>query len=67
MRTVSIVRPPPVLDVAAIERDVPMDADMRGFDGRSRRRRMVIFLVVAIVLVFGGMFALLADSYTPKH
>jgi hypothetical protein len=54
----------PLLDVQAIERDVPMDFD-NPFDGRRRRRRMAIVLVLALLAIFGGLFALLADSYAP--
>jgi hypothetical protein len=56
-------RAPSALEIEAIIRDVPMDADIRAFDGRRRRRTMIILFVVAIVLVFGGMFAMLAASY----
>jgi hypothetical protein len=56
----------PLLDVKAIERDVPNDFD-NPFDGRRRRRRLGAFLVVALLAVFGGLFALLAQSYTPHH
>ena len=58
--------PAPLLDVAAIERDIPLDFN-NPFDGRRRRRRMAIFVVFALIAIFGGLFALLADSYTPHH
>jgi hypothetical protein len=58
--------PAPLLDVAAIERDVPLDFN-NPFNGARRRRRMAVFVVVALLAIFGGLFALLADSYTPHH
>jgi hypothetical protein len=58
--------PAPLLDVAAIERDVPLDVN-NPFDGARRRRRMAVFVVIAMLAIFGGLFALLADSYTPHH
>jgi len=58
--------PAPLLDVAAIERDVPLDFN-NPFDGARRRRRMAVFVVIALLAIFGGLFALLADSYTPHH
>ena len=58
--------PAPLLDVAAIERDIPLDFTTP-FDGQRRRRRMAIFVVFALIAIFGGLFALLADSYTPHH
>ena len=58
------VAPAPLLDVAAIERDVPLDLDIRGFDGGRRRRRMVVLFVLGLLLVFGGLFAMLAASYS---
>jgi hypothetical protein len=62
-----VVAPPPLLDVKAIERDGTIDIDITGFDGGRRKRRMIILFVFALLLVFGGLFALLADSYTPHH
>jgi hypothetical protein len=56
-----------VLDIAAIERDIPLDYDMKGFDGGTRKRRMLILFVLALLVVFGGLFALLADSYSHAH
>jgi len=56
-----------VLDIAAIERDVPLDFDMKGFDGGKRKKRAVILFVLALVIVFGGLFAMLADSYSHAH
>jgi hypothetical protein len=56
----------PLLDVQAIERDIPIDFD-NPFDGRRRRRRMGALFIVALLTIFGGLFALLAESYTPHH
>jgi hypothetical protein len=53
----------PVLDVKAIERDVHIEIDS-ALDGRKRKRRLVIMVVVFILLVFGGMFGMLAQSYS---
>jgi hypothetical protein len=60
----STVPPAPLLDVKAIERDVQLDFK-NPFDGARRRRRMAAFLVVALLAIFGGLFALLAESYAP--
>ncbi|MGH7296374.1 MAG: hypothetical protein ACRELB_15650, partial [Polyangiaceae bacterium] len=57
--------PAPLLDVAAIERDIPLDLDMRGMSGQRRRRRNIVLFVLGLLIVFGGLFALLADSYRP--
>jgi hypothetical protein len=62
-----IVAPPPLLDVAAIERDVSIDVDVSALDGRRRKRRMVLLLVLALLVVFGGLFAMLALSYQPQR
>jgi hypothetical protein len=62
----STMPPAPLLDVAAIERDIPLDFN-NPFDGARRRRRMAWFVVLALLAIFGGLFALLADSYTPHH
>jgi hypothetical protein len=60
-----LVAQAPLLDVAAIERDVPMDMDMRAFDGGRRKRRNVMLFVFGVLVLFGGLFAMLAESYTP--
>ncbi len=62
-----IVAPPPLLDVKAIERDASIAIDLRGFDGGKRKRRMMLLFFLAVLVLFGGLFALLADSYTPQH
>ncbi len=61
------VAPPPLLDVKAIEMDRSIDVDVRGFDGGRRKRRMIFLFFFAVLVLFGGLFALLADSYTPHH
>jgi hypothetical protein len=55
----------PVLDVAAIERDVQLGVDIP-WDGRKHRRNVVIVLTVALVVLFGVLFAALAQSYVPQ-
>jgi hypothetical protein len=71
VRTVAArpVVPPqaPLLDVATINREIPIDVDISAFDGRRRRRRMRVLLVLAILIVFGSLFAMLAQSYAPQH
>ncbi len=39
---------------------------MKGFDGGKRKKRAVILFVLALI-VFGGLFAMLADSYSHAH
>jgi hypothetical protein len=56
--------PAPLLDVAAIERDVPLDFN-NPFDGARRRRRMAWSVALVLLAIFGGLFALVAQSYTP--
>jgi hypothetical protein len=41
-----------------------MDAAL---DGRMRKRNLVIVVVMFIVVVFGGILALLADRHAPHH
>jgi hypothetical protein len=57
----------PSLDLEAIERMVPIDVDISRFDGRRRQRRNVTLFVVLLLAVFGGLGALLAQSYAPHH
>jgi len=59
-----VQRPAPLLDLAEIDRIVSIDVDISGFDGGRRKRRAVTIFVVFVVLVFGGLFALLASSYS---
>jgi hypothetical protein len=62
-----IVALPPLLDVRAIERDVSVDIDVTGFDGGRRKRRMMLLFFLAVLVLFGGLFAMLALSYQPSH
>jgi hypothetical protein len=57
----------PVLDIATIERTVQLGPEAASFDGTRRRRRLFVATVVGIVVVFGGLFAALAQSYTHAH
>jgi hypothetical protein len=58
---------PAVVDIEALARDVPIDADIRAFNGGRRRRRMLFVFFFFVVLVFGGLFAMLALSYAPHN
>jgi hypothetical protein len=60
----SLAPRPPVLDVAAIERDSTVSID-GAIDGRRRRLRIALTFVLLLLVVFGGLFAALAYSYTP--
>jgi hypothetical protein len=62
----AVIARAPALDIAAIERDVHIDVDF-ALDGRRRRRRLAITFVLFLVVVFGGLFAALANSYTPHQ
>jgi hypothetical protein len=54
----------PRIDLAAIERDVKLDdAELALLDGRKRKRRNTLLLVFFILVIFGGMFGMLAKSY----
>ncbi len=59
------VPPAPLLDVEAIERDIPIDLDMLPFDGRRRRRRNIILFTFLLLAAFGTLAWLLASSYMP--
>jgi hypothetical protein len=61
-----VVPPAPILNVAAIERDVHIHVD-GGLDGSKRRFRLVLTLVLLLVVAFGGLFAALAQSYAPPR
>ncbi len=52
------------LDVKQIERDVHVEIDT-ALDGGRRKRRLVILVVLFVLIVFGGLFAMLAQSYAP--
>ena len=54
----------PVLDVAAIERDASIQID-GALDGRRRKLRLALTFTLLLLVVFGGLFAALAYSYTP--
>jgi hypothetical protein len=54
--------PAPVLDVRAIELDTSIQVDA-ALDGSRRKRNLVIVIVLLILAVFGGLFAMLAQSY----
>jgi hypothetical protein len=56
--------PRPVLDLKAIERDKSIVIDDM-FDGRKRRRKAVIVFSFFLLVIFGGLFALLWRSYQP--
>jgi hypothetical protein len=57
---ISVAPPPPTLTV-------PIDIDIdTPFDGRSRRRKVVVRFVIFLVLVFGGLVAAMAYSYSPQ-
>jgi hypothetical protein len=58
-------RPAPLIDLAAIARDKSIEIDS-AFDGSKRRRRAVLLFALVIVLIFGSLFAALAASYM-KH
>jgi hypothetical protein len=64
--TVSLAPRAPVLDVAAIERDASIDVD-GALDGRRRKRRLALTFVLLLLVVFGGLFAALARSYSPHQ
>ena len=66
VRAAPIVSTVPQVDIAALARDMPLDFDVP-FDGRKRKRRTVMLLVLFLLAVFGGLAYLLVDSYTPKH
>jgi hypothetical protein len=52
----------PAFDASAIDISFEMDG---GLDGRRRKRRLVVTLVLGILVVFGGLFGALAMSYRP--
>ena len=55
------------IDVAAIDRSVRLGPEMDAFDGRKRRRRLIIAGALACVVLFAGLFAALVESYTHTH
>jgi hypothetical protein len=53
------------IDVAALARDVHLDrGEISAFDGSRRRRRMIVLFGFFLLVVFGGLFAMLAESYS---
>ncbi len=60
----SIAPRPPVLDIAAIERDRNVSID-GAIDGRRRKLKIAITFTLLLLAVFGGLFAALAYSYAP--
>jgi hypothetical protein len=63
--TVASIAPrPPIFDIAAIERDVSIQID-GAIDGRRRKRRLALTFVLVLLVLFGGLFAALANSYAP--
>jgi hypothetical protein len=59
-RSISVAPPPPTL---AVTGDVDIDTP---FDGRARRRKVVIGFVIFLLLVFGGLVGAMAYSYSPQ-
>jgi hypothetical protein len=57
----------PTLDIAAIERSVKLGPEMDQFNGRRRRVRLALAVAFACLVVFGGLFLALAESYTHTH
>ena len=61
----TIAPPAPVLDVAAIERDVHIPID-RALDGRRRQRRVVTTVALLIALTLGSFVVALVYSYASR-
>ncbi|MDP9149709.1 MAG: hypothetical protein M3O36_07190, partial [Myxococcota bacterium] len=58
----------PAVDVPIhVETGLAGAADLGPFDGRRRRRRLVVGLALALFVLFGGLFLLLAASYANTH
>ncbi len=65
--TVASIAPrPPLFDVAAIERDASVVID-GALDGRRRKVRLALTFVLILLVIFGGLFAALANSYQPHN
>jgi hypothetical protein len=60
----AVIARAPEIDLAAIARSGSVDME-GALDGRRRRRNLAIKFVVFLVVVFGGLFAALANSYSP--
>ena len=54
-----------ILPMSNINRDISLDYSP--FDSGRRRRRLVLALTVALIIVFGGLGYMLAQSYAPPH
>jgi hypothetical protein len=52
--------------VKAIEGDKSIDVDS-ALDGSKRKRNLGIIVTILILAVFGGLFAMLAQSYAHPH
>ncbi len=78
---VSSTYPPPVIPTAAYARmvsgapppalstthDIPVDIDVDSrFDGRARRRRVILRFFLFILIVFGGLVGAMVYSYSPQ-
>ena len=57
----------PVVDYAVPSSGAVVDVDVSAFDGARRKRRAALTFIVLAVVVFGGLFAMLAQSYTHAH
>ena len=55
----------PLLDLKAIEQDTSIATD-DAFDGRRRKRRILVVFAVFLLAAFGALFALLAQSYAHR-
>jgi hypothetical protein len=53
--------------IPIVEGDLTLDFEMdSALDGRVRRRRILVRLILFVLLVFGALFAALAYSYSPQ-
>jgi hypothetical protein len=59
-RSISVAPPPPTFTVTG---DIDIDTP---FDGRARRRKVVVGFVIFLVLVFGALVGAMAYSYSPE-
>ncbi len=58
---------PPRAEDAAVIQHVSIGPELRAFDGRRRRTRLVFAIVVGCVVVFAGLVAALVQSYSNAH
>jgi hypothetical protein len=62
------VPPVAILVREAMASDVPLNPhEFSAFDGGRRRRRQIFLFALFVLVVFGGLFAMLAQSYMPHH